>query len=153
MTTLESDFKRMVSNAKHFNEKTSEIHSDAEKIRKMISMQMSKLNPAYRDPDYVAFPTPIPSRTIDSMDDETEIPEKPSVKKQPESPVEDAPKKPRRSVILHGPSAEKEEIRRRASSTPAVQDTVGAGENFKGNTFQQAQEKIMIEMINLTNDE
>ncbi|KAI9818952.1 MAG: hypothetical protein M1832_004120 [Thelocarpon impressellum] len=60
LTTLESDVKRMVANAKSYNEKSSEIYADAERIRKMVSNYMSKINPAYKDPSYAAFPTPLP---------------------------------------------------------------------------------------------
>src|SRR3981189_535327 len=45
LTTLESYFKRMVSNAKDYNQKGSEIYDDAERIRKALSNYMTKHNP------------------------------------------------------------------------------------------------------------
>lgn len=60
MTTLESDFKRMVQNAKDYNDPSSQIYEDAEKIRKLVFNQMKSLNPAYSDSKYTSFPTPIP---------------------------------------------------------------------------------------------
>ena len=149
LTTLESDFKRLVSNAKSFNERTSEIFSDAEKIRKMVSNYMVKTNPAYKDGSgYTPFPTPIPGEngTKEEIGPDVDA----DGDTDPEASVAAIP---RRIVTLHGPSAEKEELRRRASSTPAVQDAVDAGESFEGNTFQQVQEKIVTEMIQLQNEE
>ena len=114
----------------------------------MVSNYMVKFNPAYKDGSgYTPFPTPIPgearTKTVNNADvdaDGETDPEAPSIVK------------PRRTVTLHGPSAEKEELRLRASSTPAVQDAADAGESFEGNTFQQAQEKIVTEMIQLKNE-
>ena len=149
LTTLESDLKRLVSNAKSYNERNSEVFSDAEKIRKMVSNHMTKVNPAYRDPDYQSFPTPIPS----DIRENGVMKEDADADAEGETDHEDPAGKPRRLVTLHGPSAEKEQIRRRASSTPAVLGAADAGESFKGNTFQQAQEKIVTELIELKNEE
>ncbi|KAJ9625843.1 hypothetical protein H2203_004607 [Taxawa tesnikishii (nom. ined.)] len=60
LTTVESDVKRMIANAKLYNDEKSEVYGDAERMRKLLSNFMLKHNPAYRDPEYVAFPTPIP---------------------------------------------------------------------------------------------
>ena len=111
---------------------------------------MTKMNPAYKDPNYTPVPTPIPAEAL-----------KAAIKPEEDADVdadgvtdsENVTEKPRRLVTLHGPSAEKEENRRRASSTPAVQDALDAGESFDGNTFQQAQEKIITELIQLKSDE
>jgi len=143
----------MIANAKSFNEKTSEIHSDAEKIRKMVSHHMQKLNPAYMDKDYAPIATPLPgeegygspplvSRRVetDGPDDEDEVKE--------EAPAEQA-ERPRRAVILHGPK----DPAQRASQTPTIQPAADAGESFVGNSFQQAQEKIVTEMMDHTNEE
>ncbi|MCJ1387426.1 hypothetical protein MMC18_000269 [Xylographa bjoerkii] len=150
LTTLESDLKRLVSNAKSYNERNSEVFSDAEKIRKMVSNHMTKVNPAYRDPDYQSFPTPIPGGVRENGTTKEEDAEADA---DGETDHEDLAGKPRRLVTLHGPSAEKEQIRRRASSTPAVLGAADAGESFKGNTFQQVQEKIVTELIELKNED
>ncbi|KAI6857789.1 hypothetical protein KC334_g22001, partial [Hortaea werneckii] len=61
MTTLESDLKRMVQNAKEYNEPKSLIFEDAERIRKLVYNFMKQHNPQYgEDPNYVSFATPIP---------------------------------------------------------------------------------------------
>ena len=61
MTELESYVKRMVQNAKDYFEKTSDIFDDAERVRKATSNYMVKHNPAYKlIPNYTATPTPFP---------------------------------------------------------------------------------------------
>ena len=150
LTTLESDLKRLVSNAKSYNERNSEVFSDAEKIRKMVSNHMTKVNPAYRDPSYQSFPTPIPGGIQGNGPTKQEDAEADA---DGETDHENPEVKPKRLVTLHGPSAEKEEIRRTASSTPVVLGAADAGESFKGNTFQQVQEKIVTELIELKNEE
>ncbi|RMZ91450.1 hypothetical protein DV736_g1317, partial [Chaetothyriales sp. CBS 134916] len=67
MTEFESDLKRVVQNAKDYNDSRSEIFQDAERIRKALSNFMPKHNPAYEDPDYRAVPTPIPQGLLDRM--------------------------------------------------------------------------------------
>jgi hypothetical protein len=59
MEKLESDLKRLVQNAKEFNSTKSEVYEDAERIRKALSNFMPKHNPAYLDPAYRAYPTPL----------------------------------------------------------------------------------------------
>ncbi|KAI5917306.1 Bromodomain-containing protein [Camillea tinctor] len=60
LSTLESDFKRLVSNVKETNDRTSVIFSDAERIRKAVSNLMVKQNPAYKQGNYQAVATPLP---------------------------------------------------------------------------------------------
>lgn len=61
VTEIESDFKRMVQNAKDYNSTGSEIYEDAERIRKLVYNYMKQNNPAYTEnPNYASFPTPIP---------------------------------------------------------------------------------------------
>ena len=71
LTTLESYFKRMIQNAKEYNEKGSQVYDDAERIRKALSNFMTKTNPAYKlIPGYVAFPTPLPDQADGAASDE-----------------------------------------------------------------------------------
>ena len=109
MTKVESDLKRMVFNAKAFNEKTSELHRDAEKIRKMVTHHMKerKLNPAYADPTYASFPTPLPDEEGEDEDedeageqDEEQVPQLDGVADTAEA----GDTKPRRKFLLRGPS-------------------------------------------------
>ena len=151
MTRLEGDLRRMISNAKAFNEKRSQAFSDSEKIRKQLQVFMQENNPAYKDPDYVPFTTPVPEgwqarlqKLEDTHDQDAEG------ETDPEEVAKPA-KKPTRLVTRVGPSAAAND--RRASSTPAAQDVEGAYESFEGNTFQQAQEKIVSEIISHTDAE
>ena len=145
----------MVANAKSFNERTSEIFSDAEKIRKMVSNWMTKNNPAYKDGSgYIPIATPIPENLQNgAKEDDHQQDEEDADADGETDPEEAATEKPRRAVTLHGPSAQKEEARRRQSSTPAVQEVEDTSESFDGNTFQRAQDKIVTEMIRLKNKE
>lgn len=190
MTLVESDLRRMVGNAKSFNLKSSVVFSDAEKIRKALVTFMTQNNPAYKNKDYVAAPTPIPEGWQDHLekqqeppeadaegdtDDEEkseeapkeppeelakELPREPRTehpKGPPQDPLKDTPKepleKPKTPAIVSGSSSAHASTSRRATSTPGIQDVEGAGESFEGDTFQQAQDKIITEMINLKNDE
>ena len=60
LSTLESDFKRLVVNAKENNPRQSEAFNDAERVRKAISNLMVKHNPAYKAGNYQAIATPLP---------------------------------------------------------------------------------------------
>lgn len=60
LSSLESDFKRLVSNAKETNDRSSTIFGDAERVRKAVSNLMVKHNPAYKAGNYQAVPTPLP---------------------------------------------------------------------------------------------
>lgn len=65
MELLEGDLKRMVQNAKDYNDSRSEVFADAERIRKALSNFMPKHNPAYANPNYRAVPTPIPQALLE----------------------------------------------------------------------------------------
>jgi hypothetical protein len=60
LAQVESDCKRLVNNAKAYNDKRSPVYEDAERLRKTASNWMVKHNPAYRDGNYIAVATPIP---------------------------------------------------------------------------------------------
>ena len=143
----------MVSNAKSFNPKTSQIYSDAEKVRKLVSNFMVERNPAYRDPNYQAVATPVPG-SWDSKPSRNGASRAPKVSDtiKLEEPISET-RSGRRSGRnpIQTPAADEDS--RRASSTPAVQDAEGAGESFEGNSFQQAQDKIVTEMMSLTDEE
>ncbi len=136
----------MVTNAKSFNERTSEIFADAERIRKMLSNFMSKHNPAYKDPNYAAFPTPLPGEES-ALDDEVDA--------DGDSDQEVAGGKVQKLSTFVGSSSDlpRKSNGERATSTPLVEDAKGAGESFVGDTFQLAQEKILTELIHLKDDE
>lgn len=150
LTTLESDLRRMVSNAKSFNEKSSELFSDAEKIRKLVVAFMTKNNPAYETGDYAPFSTPVPPGWRERLQLEAESHDLDADgETDPDEPVDPTGLSPTATGAYHNTVPNN----RRETSTPVVQDAEGAGESFEGNSFQQAQEKILTEMINLKNDE
>lgn len=146
----------MVSNAKSFNHKSSDIYSDAEKVRKLVSNFMTERNPAYANKNYQATATPIPSdwrppsrRPLDKSHVDA-TPQAVEAKKA--EPINDLGGRRSSRNVAHSPS----EAETQASSTPAIHDSAGVedtGEAFDGNTFQQAQEKIVSGMMNLTDDE
>jgi len=176
----------MVGNAKSFNQKSSVVFSDAEKIRKALVTFMTQNNPAYKSKDYIPAPTPIPEGWQDHLEKQEEPPEadaegetddeetqeeapkeppkelpgepaKEPLEEPPQETPKDPPKeqleKPKTPAIISGSSSAHASTSRRATSTPGVQDVEGAGDSFEGDTFQQAQEKIITGMINLKNDE
>ena len=159
----------MVQNAKDYNEKDSEICADAEKIRKLVSNFMTKNNPAYRDPDYVPFPTPIPGE-----DDENEeiaqpkaasgrrgsrrksvqAPETGSVEKDGDVEVASNGtnmKREKRALTLNGPRSTSAGAPEDAA--PLAQGSGSGGPGFQGKTFQEAQEILLDELLDFTNDE
>lgn len=151
MTTLEGDLRRMIANAKSFNEKKSQVFSDSEKIRKILSRFMEDNNPAYSNPEYSAYTTPVPEDWLEKLyvRNGTQEPDV-EVKDDPEDEPKSTGRRTRLVTRVGSSSAAKDP---RASSTPAVQDAEGAYESFEGNTFQQAQEKIVTEMINYKDDQ
>ncbi|KAI0976781.1 hypothetical protein F4678DRAFT_480238 [Xylaria arbuscula] len=72
LSSLESDFKRLVSNAKETSERSSTIFGDAERVRKAVSNLMVKHNPAYKAGNYQAVPTPLPPTPEPEEEDDEE---------------------------------------------------------------------------------
>ncbi|OAX84494.1 hypothetical protein ACJ72_01135 [Emergomyces africanus] len=131
LTPVESDLRRMVSNAKYYNDKGSMIFSNAERIRKLVANKMPEINPAYNDPNYAPFATPLPEEDAEGKgDSENRSPE-------PENEEDDGG----------------EEEKKSATQTPALDVPVESNENetfnFEGETFESAQEKIIAGMIRL----
>jgi hypothetical protein len=161
LTSLESYFKRMVSNAKEYNERGSEIFDDAERIRKALSNYMTKHNPAYKNiAGYVAFPTPLPEHTQPDGEDSDADLEQDGIGSDMDADGEPDDENPapqpstrrgRRQVrersSLEGSSAA------RSSMTPSLTDAQYAQDSFIGLTFQQAQEKIITELLRHTDED
>lgn len=142
LSAIESDAKRMVANAKAYNEVKSEIYADAERIRKMTSNFMVKSNPAYKDPNYVAFATPLPEKAVEDM----------SLATTPAATIKVESRERRMSKAATSPPRPS---RRSASGvaadvTDADEASMTAG--YEGKTFQQAQEQLIAEMINYEDD-
>lgn len=145
ISELEGDVKRMVANAKFFNDKKSTVYEDAERIRKTASNWMTKNNPAYRNPAYVAQPTPIPGGLENG-------------KTGSGGPVNGV------STPTPAPSTVRLTLTNKAKSNtpaaPASASTPAATAkgkeldgDFAGLTFQQAQDKLMSEMIKYVDEE
>jgi hypothetical protein len=139
MTALESDVKRLVVNAKQYNDKRSTVYEDAERLRKTASNFFTKHNPAYRNPSYVAIPTPIPGQSDEEAETEAARLSEMSL----ESPMKD-------SKANKEPETEPKEDQDAAEEG---QDDDDQGEDFRGKTFQQAQEQIIEELIHYVDEE
>ena len=135
LTTLESLFKRMITNAKEYNEKGSEVYDDSERLRKVLSHFMNKNNPAYDIPGYVAFPTPLPGTTNDEGSEK-------DADGEPDPEVESLPRRK-----ASRPSRQSGAQAPRSSITPSRSEIQYVGVGFNGLNFQQAQEKILEEII------
>ncbi|KAK2759063.1 hypothetical protein FQN54_003162 [Arachnomyces sp. PD_36] len=141
VTPLESDLKRMVSNAKFYNEKSSVIFADAERIRKILTTSMPKLNPAYKDPNYVPFPTPLPreamggSEATGDVDMDTHGNGENHATEKP-TPQRATPKAP------NGTAA-----------TPAAENGADNNYGFGNDTLQNAEDRIVNEMLALKDDD
>ncbi|KAI8940182.1 hypothetical protein NX059_003889 [Plenodomus lindquistii] len=142
LAQVESDCKRLVNNAKAFNEKKSPIYEDAERLRKTASNWMVKHNPAYRDGNYIAVPTPIPG-------EENATPAKatPRAAATPRTAYTPATietvDRPRRAAAAVQATPAPSKLRQSASLAPEEDDNP----DFAGKTFQQAQEQIVRELI------
>ncbi|KAL8992226.1 MAG: hypothetical protein Q9169_007270 [Polycauliona sp. 2 TL-2023] len=149
MTTVESDLRRMISNAKSFNEKSSQVFSDAEKIRKAVSNFMIENNPAYSTKDYKPFPTPVP--------EDWQPPPQPSAQGKSEEPEDEtkaeADDSTRAVNTRRASSAATGLSNAGENETLAANAPGGLGEPFDSDTFQIAQEKIVAEMLELKNDD
>jgi hypothetical protein len=196
LSSLESDFKRLVSNAKETNDRNSTIFGDAERVRKAVSNLMVKHNPAYKAGNYQAVPTPLPPTPEPEYDDDNEEndvetgtgkqdtgeqevePASPSDVEDAEAEEEDEEQddvevdeqededddgdndepqqRDRRESISRkpesGPSRDSVTPARRTVSRTGKADHHYENVPFKGLNFQQAQEKIIEEMIRKKED-
>ncbi|KAF1951910.1 hypothetical protein CC80DRAFT_573588 [Byssothecium circinans] len=145
LAQVESDQKRLVNNAKTFNDKKSIVYEDAERLRKTASNWMVKHNPAYRSQNYTAQPTPLPGEEPPSHSRAPRV--QPATPKPVTSTPETSAERPRRAAaaaaaqsITPAPS----KLRHSASAAPDEGDD---SPDFEGKTFQQAQDQIIRELI------
>jgi hypothetical protein len=146
VTEVESDFKRMVQNAKDYNSTGSEIYEDAERIRKLVYNYMKTHNPAYQDnPNYASFPTPIPKpgeKKINGATDghgangRTSATPARNAKAKASRPSEPPDGKSSAVEAANGDNAEHE-----------------SGVNFTGMSFQDAQFAIIDTLLKTTDEE
>ncbi|KYK56741.1 polybromo-1 [Drechmeria coniospora] len=174
LAEVESYCKRMISNAKEFYPRTSTIFDDAERVRKALSNYMTKTNPAYGTRGYQAHPTALPADDDEEAEDEAEEDEKKD--EAPEEDDEQGQDEDadgdeeadedeeestgrssrRRSIVLKRrasgrPSrvslSQAQDSASRPSANSAKVDHQYHKVPYKGLTFQQAQEKIVEELL------
>jgi len=177
LAELESYFKRMICNAKEFYPRSSSIFDDAERVRKALSNYMTKTNPAYGTRGYQAQPTPLPpedgeeadedadGEEAEEGDDGAEDEDAEGEEEEEEEAAEDDEEQEeeettgrgsrRRSIVLK----RRESGRHSRNSLSQAKDSPRASissnrpdhqyENvpYKGLTFQQAQEKVVEELL------
>ena len=135
----------MVNNAKTYNQPSSQIFGDAERIRKFTSNWMVKANPAYRDPGYSAFATPLPDETKKRSSSVAQL--DPTDKGQIGTG--------KRLRLRAGNTPQTAETQARRSPSAVLAEGVAAADEeeagFVGKSFQQAQEQIVKEMIDHKN--
>ncbi|KAG6009131.1 hypothetical protein E4U21_003200 [Claviceps maximensis] len=169
LAQLEGYFKRMIANVKEFYPRSSVVFDDAERVRKALSNYMTKNNPAYQTRGYQAVPTPLPpengdeaeNEEQDNVDEDAEGEDAGKADQDEEEEgggkkveEEEEPASRRRSIILkrtgsgrparNSGSHVDSPRRSKASSRP---DHDYANIPFKGLNFQQAQEKIVEELL------
>ncbi|KAJ4372363.1 hypothetical protein N0V83_004137 [Neocucurbitaria cava] len=145
LAQVESDCKRLVNNAKAYNDKKSIVYEDAERLRKTASNWMVKHNPAYRDGNYVAVATPIPGE--DNSAPGKPIPRIASTPRAVHTPVAtpDTSERPRRAAAAaQSATPAPSKLRHSASAAPDEDDD---NPDYAGKSFQQAQEQIIREII------
>lgn len=60
ITAFEADLRRMIANAKLYNDESSLVYSDAERLRKVLVPWAKDNNPAYKDPNFQCPAAPLP---------------------------------------------------------------------------------------------
>lgn len=171
LAELESYFKRMIANAKEFYPRSSSTFDDAERVRKAVSNYMTKTNPAYNIRGYSALPTPLPPDDGEGADENGEEEEEDEPAEDADEAEDDEDDEPeeddaadeeaeergsrRKSIVLkrRGPgrparhSSSYAQDSPRPSLTPSRPDHQYEDVPYKGLNFQQAQEKIVEELL------
>ena len=144
VTEIESDFKRMVQNAKDYNSTGSEIYEDAERIRKLVYNFMKTHNPAYtEDPNYASFPTPIPKPGEKNINGATDG--HGANRRTSATPARNAKTK------ASSPSEPPDGVAVDAASGDNAEGESGV--NFTGMSFQDAQFAIIDTLLKTTDEE
>ncbi|KAJ6442831.1 polybromo-1 [Purpureocillium lavendulum] len=174
LAQLESYFKRMICNAKEFYPRSSSNFDDAERVRKALSNYMTKTNPAYGTRGYQAQPTPLPpedgeeededadgeedEEQADAEGEDAEGEEEDEAAEDEEEPEEEETVgrgSRRRSIVLKrresGRQSRNSVSQAKDSPRPSVSsgrpDHQYEGVPYKGLSFQQAQEKLVEELL------
>lgn len=160
VSAIESDLKRMVQNAKEFNDSKSVIFEDAERVRKLVFNFMKVNNPEYREnPGYSATATEIPASAAAPVHNdrhgvktESEAPEPvlaPIKIKTKQSSVARSSEADRKSSVAPSAATGEDE----AEDDDDGDDDAGNDIDFTGKSFQEAQQMIISYMLHYTDDE
>lgn len=167
ISAIESDFRRMVQNAKDYNLPKSDIYEDSERIRKLVYNFMKQHNPAYeKEPGYTAQPTPLPeprltltNGTHNSAHVKQEQQTRPGSSKtrislvnhrRSEAKISEPPSERKSSAA---PSATPDEDEEETADAQAGDNRVGNSDgspvnrDFTGETFEDAQRIIIRDLI------
>ncbi|KAM3067631.1 hypothetical protein ACMFMG_000055 [Clarireedia jacksonii] len=174
LSELECYFKRFIKNNKDYHDRDAPIHRDAERVRKALVAYMTKTNPEYkRTPGLKLEPTPFPKEDDGSedMDAEGDIVDEelegvpfeshPQAQAQaslqsqlqtevhPETPSQSQASSQAQSQSLPKRRGRppKTSMSLRKSTTPAVSDSQYAGVSYSSLNFQQAQEKVVADVL------
>ncbi|KAK5109818.1 hypothetical protein LTR62_006551 [Meristemomyces frigidus] len=153
MTALESDFKRLIQNAKSYNDPKSEIYENAERIRKLVYNYMKINNPQYtQDPNYISYPTPVPGENGGPVQNGSYVNGEDEVDSKPANLQES--EKPQRAVS----KTSEPPVNRKVSLAPSggEEDDVYTGGNaldLTGMSFQDAQQNILSFLLHFTDSE
>lgn len=167
LAELESYFKRMVTNAKEYYHKGSEVFEDAERVRKALSNYMTKTNPAYKlIPGYSCQAAPIPedlqALPAEASDEEVDAKAEEDAEGEEDAEAEDdeddddeedSSARIRKKIIIKrkAPSRPVRQgstpVRKTEGRSRAKPDHEYEGVPYKGLSFQEAQEKIVEELI------
>lgn len=158
MTSVEADLRRMVANAKFYNEKSSQLFSNAERIRKIVVAEMPKVNPAYKDPNYLPFSTPLPNDEDVEFEEEAEGGEEDEEEEAEEvdDDQEETPVKPAEAEPETGTREERTRYSKRTSTrTPTRDQAAEAKEDPEASVagrFRAALEAILNEAIRMLDE-
>ncbi|KAF1975257.1 Bromodomain-containing protein [Bimuria novae-zelandiae CBS 107.79] len=147
LAQVESDCKRLVNNAKSYNDRKSAIYEDAERLRKTASNWMVKHNPAYRREGYQAIATPVPGEEPVPYGKPIPRVHPSTPKAAPSTPDTSSAERPRRAAAVAATQAvtpAPSKLRQSASAAPEEGDNT----DFNRKSFQQAQEQIITGLIN-----
>jgi hypothetical protein len=147
LAEVESDCKRLVNNAKSYNDKKSVIYEDAERLRKTASNWMVKHNPAYRRDGYIAIATPIPGEEV--IPPGKPIPRVAATPKSTVSTPDSSERPSRRAAAQQTNTPAPSKLRHSASAAPEEDE----GPAFDGKNFQQAQDQIIKELMEYVDPE
>lgn len=168
LSELEGYFKRMVMNAKDFYNRNSDVYEDAERVRKALSNYMTKTNPAYKTVQgYSCQPAPLPdspaelveeeetgnnSLDAEGEDEDAEGDEDEANGAEEGGDDDEEDRNPKKIILKRKgpgrpPRNESTPVRKAERGSKGKADHDFEGVPYAGLSFQQAQEKIVEELI------